>query len=314
LEPAVPSASVLLVTSQAHVQKQTRHTLRWVATTSLAFGAAWFHVLANAQTSTPAADKTPAKAVDPWTISIGLGVISTPEYEGASKRATGVLPDLNVKYTTRDFGSVSLGSKSRGLSWTMIDKEAYSFGIGIQGDAGRKDNKNGSALQPGSKRLLGMGEIKPSFEVAAFGHVVLGVPFMVQVAKGFGDGRPDAKDFSVRGPGGARVELSSEIPFEITKSFSLSVSPSVSWADSKFTQTYFGVTSEQSARSGFKEFKAKGGIRSVGWGVGASYKFDSNWSVNAFANYNQLQGDAGKSPLVQKKGQTTVTVGAAYLF
>jgi MipA family protein len=313
----VPSVSLRSITVPKIIQKSQR-PLRFVVTTSLAVGAAWFHVQANAQMTaqTPAQtpDKAPAKAADPWTISVGLGVISTPEYEGASKRATGVLPDLNIKYTTRDFGSISLGSKTRGLSWTMIDKEAYSFGIGIQGDGGRKDNKDGSALQPGSKRLKGMGEIKPSFEVAAFGHVVLGVPFILQVAKGFGDGKPDAKDFSIKGPGGTRLELSSEIPFEITKSFSLSVSPSVSWADSKFTQTYFGVTAEQSARSGFKEFRAKGGIRSVGLGVGANYKFDSNWSANAFANYSQLQGDAGKSPLVQKKGQATLILGAAYQF
>jgi MipA family protein len=321
----VPSVSVRSITFPKHPEKSHR-PLRFVVTTSLAVGAAWFHVQVNAQTTAQttaqtaaqtaaqAPDKSPTAAANPWSISVGLGVISTPEYEGASKRATGVTPDLNIKYTTRDFGSFSLGSKSRGLSWTMIDKEDYSFGIGIQGDGGRKDNKDGSAFQPGSKRLQGMGEIKPSFEVAAFGHVVLGVPLSLQVVKGFGDGKPDAKDFSIKGHGGTRVELLSEIPIEITKSFSLSIAPGVSWADSKFTQTYFGVTAAQAARSGYKEFKAKGGIRSISLGVGANYKFDSNWTANAFVNYSQLQGDAGKSPLVQKKGQASVILGATYQF
>jgi MipA family protein len=285
-------------------------TVRFALTSLAALAAAGLHVHAQAQMT----DKAAKLPDSPWTVSVGLGLISAPEYEGASKRSTSVLPDLNLKYSTRDFGSFALGSKSRGLSWTFIDKEAYSVGIGLQGDGGRKDNKDGNALQPGSKRLLGMGEIKPSFEITAFGHVVLGVPLILQVAKGFGDGKADAKDFSIKGPGGARVELSSEIPIEITKSFGLSISPGLSWADSKFTQTYFGVTAAQAARTGFKEFKAKGGIRSVNLGVGANYKFDSHWSANAFANYSQLQGDAGKSPLVQKKGQASLGLGAAYEF
>jgi MipA family protein len=289
---------------------QALHLLRFGAFSLVAISAAWCHVAAHAQ----AADKPSTKPVDPWAVSVGLGLVSTPEYEGASKRASSVLPDLNIKYGTRDFGSISLGSKARGLSWTMVDQEAYSFGIGLQGDGGRVDNKNGTAWRPGSKRLLGMGEIKPSVELTAFGHVVLGVPFILQIAKGLGDGKADSKDFSIKGPGGARIELSSEIPFEVTKSLSLSVSPSVSWADSKFTQAYFGVTPEQAARTGFAAFKTKAGIRSVGLGLGANYKLSPQWSVNAFANYSQLHGDAGKSPLVQKKGQATVQLGVAYQF
>jgi MipA family protein len=298
--------------SSTHHQACT--TWRYATTSLLALGAALAQVPAHAQTADKPAASTAAKPVDPWTVSLGLGVVSTPHYEGADKRSTSVLPDLNVKYSTRDFGSFSLGSKNRGLSWTMVDKEAYSFGIGLQGDAGRTDTKDGTALKPGSKRLLGMGEIKPSLEFAAFGHVVLGVPFILQVAKGAGDGKADAKDFSIKGPGGTRVELSSEIPFEITKAFGLSLSPSVSWADDKFTQAYFGVTPEQAARTGFKAFKAKGGVRSVGLALGANYKFDAHWSANALLSFSQLQGDAAKSPLVQKKGQATVIFGAAYEF
>jgi MipA family protein len=261
------------MTSQASgnfstARNQALRPSRFFVVSLVALGAAGFQVHAQAQ----ATDKAANKPVDPWTVSIGLGVASAPEYEGASKRASSVLPDLNIKYTTRDFGSISLGSKARGLSWTMVDQEAYSFGIGVQADGGRVDNKDGSLLRPGSKRLRGMGEVKSSVELAAFGHVVLGVPFILQVVKGLGDGKTDAKDFSVKGHGGARVELMSEIPFEVTKEFSLSVSPSVSWADSKFTQAYFGVTPEQAARTGFAVFKAKGGIRSVGLGVGANYK------------------------------------------
>ncbi len=241
-------------------------------------------------------------------------MVSTPEYEGASKRVTSLVPDLSVSYKTRDYGSFSLGVKGRGLSWTFVEQEAYSFGIGLAGGAGRTDSKDGTAFKPGSKRLLGLGEIKQSFELTAFGHVLLGVPLYLQVSKGASVGQPDAGNFSTKGPGGTHIELSSEIPYEVSNSLSLSLSPTISWADAKFTQSYFGVTAAQAARTGFAEFKTKGGIRSVGVALGATYKIDPNWSVNATASISQLQGDAARSPLTQKRGQAVAGVGVSYKF
>lgn len=52
----------------------------------------------------------------------------------------------------------------------------------------------------------------------------------------------------------------------------------------------------------------------MGVSLGANYKIDSNWSANAGASFSQLQGDAGKSPLTQKKAQTLFTAGVSYKF
>lgn len=250
----------------------------------------------------------------PWSVSLGLFVTSTSEYEGGKKRVTSALPDFNLSYRTKDFGTFGVGSKSRGASWTIIDKEEYSFGIAIGGDAGRTDKKDGTAFRPGSKRLLGLGEIKSSAEFGVFGHVVAGVPINLQIMKGAGDSKPDSKDFSIKGHGGTRAELGVEIPWKITEQITLSFSPSLSWADKKYTQTYFGVTSAQAARSNFKEYNAKGGIKSVNFGVGLNYQFDKNWSANAALSYSQLQGNAAKSPIIEKKSQPSAVLGVVYKF
>jgi MipA family protein len=293
--------------SDLRIQSATpTRPLRAVLTLLAALGAAWMGADAHAQAS--------EKSNSPWSVSLGASVVSVPEYEGASKRTTSLAPNGNITYKTRDYGSISLGGRGLGLSWTIVDQDAYSFGIGLSGDAGRTDKKDGSAFSPGSKRLLGMGEIKQSFEFTAFGHVVLGVPLYLQISKGPSAGQPDANNFSIKGHGGTHIELSSEIPYEVSKSLSLSLSPTISWADTKFTQSYFGVTAAQAARTGFAEFKAKGGIRSVGIALGANYKIDSNWSATASASYSQLQGDAGRSPLTQKKGQAVAAVGVSYKF
>ncbi len=272
----------------------------------LLVGLATINSMALAQT----ADK---KDKGPWDVSVGLGVASAPEYEGASKRATGVVPDFNASYKTNGYGTFAVGSKARGFSWTAIDKDEYSLGVSLGFDGGRVDDKDGGGLRTGSKRLRGMGEIKSSLDYGVFGHVTLGVPISLQVIKNAGNGKVNS-DRSIDGSGGTRVELSVEVPWQVSDSLGLSFSPNIVWADKKYTQTYFGVTSTQAANSGFKAYNAKGGIKSAGFAVGANYKFTPNWSANLGVSFSRLQGDAAKSPLVQTKNQTSVAAGVAYTF
>jgi MipA family protein len=255
-----------------------------------------------------------AEAKSPWNVSVGAAVVSGPEYEGAKRTVSGPAPVVNISYKTDGYGTFGLGGKGLGLSWTAIETDAYSLGVSLGANTGRKDNKDGTLLSPGSKRLKGMGEIKSSADISIFGHYTVGVPIMLQFTKNTGDGKVDAKDGSFKGHGGTEISLSTEIPFPLTSAITLSVSPSLNWADSKYMQTYFGVTAAQSAKSGFKQYKADGGIKSVALSLGANYQFDKNWAANVGVTFTQLQGNAGKSPLVERKGQTSVLAGVNYTF
>jgi MipA family protein len=273
-----------------------------------------FAMLALVAASIASAQTTDKKNESPWQVSAGLGLVSTPEYEGSSKNVTGVAPDLNIGYKTKDWGTFAIGSKARGISWTALDTEAYSLGVSLGASNGRQDTKDGTLLKPGSKRLKGMGEIKSGAEYGVFGHVTLGVPITFAVIKGSGDGKADAKSGNISGHGGSRIELGAEIPWQINSNLGLSISPNIVWGDKKYNQTYFGVTSAQSKNSGFKTYTAGAGVKSVGLTVGANYKFDTHWSANAALSFNQLRGDAANSPLVQKKAQNTLAAGVAYTF
>ncbi|MGL4575688.1 MAG: MipA/OmpV family protein [Burkholderiaceae bacterium] len=254
------------------------------------------------------------KKDSPWDVSIGAAAVSTPEYEGGKKSVTGLAPDLNVSYRTQSFGTFGVGAKSRGISWTIVENDDYSFGIAIGASSGRVDNKDGTLFKPGSKRLRGMGEIKSSTDYGVFGHVTLGLPFSVQIMRNTGDGKVNSRDFSIDGHGGTTANLSVALPIPITPAVELSISPNLVWADKKYTQTYFGVTAAQAARSGFKAFKAEGGLKSVGLDMSVGYKIDKHWSASAGLSYSQLRGDAAKSPIVQEKGQASAFVGASYGF
>lgn len=265
---------------------------------------------ASAQNAPP----TDTQNTSPWDVSVGASVVTTPEYEGASKAMVGVVPDLNIRYKTNGFGTFALGSKSKGLNWTAIETEAYSVGLGLGLNAVRTDKKKGSIFTPGSLRLKGMGEIKPAVELGVFGHVNVGIPLALTVLRGTGDGKADAKDGSIRGHGGTTVELSTSIPWQVTSDLGLFFSPQIVWADKKYQQAYFGVTSVQAGASGFKAYSPGPGIKSAALVVGAEYKISPNWSANGTVVFSQLLGNAAKSPLVQRKGQATLATGITYKF
>jgi MipA family protein len=254
------------------------------------------------------------KDSSPWEVSVGLNLVSTPEYEGAKKTASGIVPDVNISYKTNSFGTFGFGSKSGGLSWTAIDTDDYSLGLSLGSSASRVDTKDGTLFKPGSKRLAGMGEIKGGAEFGVFGHVTAGVPLTFSFVRGSGDGKADAITGNIKGHGGSRIELGAQIPYQVNSKLGLSLSPNLVWADKKYNQTYFGVTAEQASRSGFKAYTAGAGLKSVGVALGMNYKIDSNWSANATAAFSQLQGDAAKSPLVQNKSQNTFAAGVSYTF
>jgi MipA family protein len=292
---------------------------------SLHFTSTYFHHYSSAAkillvthlfwaTGTALSQSIDKNQASPWKISAGLGVVSLPEYEGASKRISSLAPDLNISYKTDGWGTFGIGSKSTGINWTIVDTEAYTFGFSLGSTQGRLDTKNGTLFRAGSKRLKGMGEIKSTTEYGVFGRVNAGIPLTFALKKDSGSGRLNATEGSFDGSGGSVLEFGAEIPWEINSNLVVSLSPNLVWADKKHHQTYFGVTTAQSAKSGFKTHTANAGVKSLGLTLSGNYKLDNNWSANAALSLTQLQGDAAKSSLVQKKAQSLLFVGASYTF
>jgi outer membrane scaffolding protein for murein synthesis (MipA/OmpV family) len=91
-----------------------------------------------------------------------------------------------------------------------------------------------------------------------------------------------------------------------------SLGPRLALGDSRFTDTYFGVTPIEAALNPFvTPFRARGGITSVGVLGSASYTWSPQWATTLYASYNRLVGDAGDSPITRHIGSPNqVTVGA----
>ncbi|THD58982.1 MipA/OmpV family protein [Phenylobacterium sp.] len=99
----------------------------------------------------------------------------------------------------------------------------------------------------------------------------------------------------------------------------LSIGPRLHLAESKFTETYFGVTPADAARSpfGISPYSADGTFTSGGALASVEYRWTRRWSILADADYERLFGKAGDSPIVARLGsrdQITAALGLRYAF
>lgn len=83
---------------------------------------------------------------------------------------------------------------------------------------------------------------------------------------------------------------------------------------SDYNRTYFGVSPEQSARSGYRQHQTKAGIYGYSATAGWEHQLDENWTTGANVGVMHLTGKAGDSPVVKKKTSATGMATVRYNF
>ena len=92
----------------------------------------------------------------------------------------------------------------------------------------------------------------------------------------------------------------------------LTLGPRLDFGDRRFTDTYFGISAEESADSGLAAFDPGGGLYEAGVVFGARYLINDDWGVEGSAGWGRLMNDAADSPIVTEGGsedQYDVRVG-----
>jgi outer membrane scaffolding protein for murein synthesis (MipA/OmpV family) len=86
------------------------------------------------------------------------------------------------------------------------------------------------------------------------------------------------------------------------------------WGSGKANGTFYRVTPQQSAVSGFSVYEPGSGLRDVALGVIASYDLSRHWSLVGTLQARWLQGDVANSPLVERREAIYANAGVAYRF
>lgn len=243
----------------------------------------------------PAAARTDADFPPPgFSGSVGLGLISTPSYEGSPRRRLLVGPEFSLSHRSPRWGTVSLSP--RGLQWQFLEVGGLALGVIAGVDAGRKssDPSRGDPT-PGDRRLAGMGEIRSSPEV---GVSLTAGPFHLRALHALGN----------RGHRGSQLAVGAEWPLEVSGTFGVRLGAELAWADARTMQAYFGVTPAQSQASGYRATRAGAGLRRIDLGVAAEQSIARDWRVQAAWTWTRLLRDAAASPLVERASSPSLGV------
>jgi outer membrane scaffolding protein for murein synthesis (MipA/OmpV family) len=84
--------------------------------------------------------------------------------------------------------------------------------------------------------------------------------------------------------------------------------------DRDYMQTYYGVTAEQSARSGYRQYRPKAGLYETELTMTWRHQFDARWGMTATVGVTKLMRDAADSPIAKKDHSATGALFATYSF
>jgi outer membrane scaffolding protein for murein synthesis (MipA/OmpV family) len=238
----------------------------------------------------------PAAPASGDSFTAGIGLAYVPEYAGADKSRVLPLPILERTYSNGVFLSTQrgIGYEARLGDFTLSAALGY--------DGGRDDHKKN--YFSGSNALKGMGDIDGSAQaVLSAGYQLGTVGLSFTTKQNIGH-----REY------GATYALGLSAPLYTGTTDQIGFGASAVYADNKYMQTYFGVTALQSARSGYREYHAKGGFENVSAGIHWNHVLDSSWSVRSAVGVTRLTGDAADSPLTRRKTTPMLMTALIYRF
>lgn len=224
-----------------------------------------------------------------WHVVLGGGAIIVPKYEGSDEFK--VMP---VPFVTATFLDVVTINPS-GASIAVYEQGPFELSARLGYEMGRKEDD--------ADRLRGLGDID------------MGGKAGVKAAVKFGPAEIFAQvDKTIGGSDGLQGEVGIEVSRPLTESLIVGASASAVFADENYMQAYFGVTPEQSARSGLARYDAGAGLKRADFSISATYMLDANWMVRGEAGVGILLGDAADSPIVVDKVQPSGMLLVGYRF
>ena len=235
---------------------------------------------------------------DSWRFSAGVGLVSQPKYPGSADTKTTVLPVFSANYGRYFIGAVPGAGVPVGVGAYLVQYSHWRVGAALGGNLNQPRKASDSA------RLAGLGDIDGT---------ALGSVFASYSDSWWKLGANVITDLGGKDHG-TRVSMDFEARYSPMDRLLLTAGPGFTWADGKYTQTFFGINAAQSASSGLPQYSAQSGVNAVNFNVAANYQLSAQWGLGARFTTSRLRGDAANSPITEKKAQNTFGVFASYRF
>lgn len=224
-----------------------------------------------------AADWQNAMTSPDWDGSIGAGAFYAPDYLGSDDYETRGLPNLNLSYDDRFYLNIR-----DGLGWNFINYGAWSLSTYI-GYVGGRDNED---------------------DLSDLDKVDSGAAIGLRVA--LEDG-PFNYSASVKTPvtgdvDGYQLTLKGSWRTPLTENLFLSAGPGLIYSSERWTESKFGISEAESARSGLSAYDVDKGYLRIRFGGAMTYRLSADWSLTGLAGVAYLTGEAKDSPIVADIG------------
>jgi outer membrane scaffolding protein for murein synthesis (MipA/OmpV family) len=263
---------------------------------------------------TPATNPMPDGSRDMYA---GLGAVSMPRYQGAGSNKESALPVLQVQWSNGLF----ISGMSAGIH--LSNRPTLEYGPLVALQPRRRESGTGSGIgevhavglpsraeepsrRAGVNRLEGMNDIGARLQAGAFVNYYLSQEWRLTSSVLYGAGND--RD-------GALLELGVQrLAIQVAPHHAVSVSAGVTIANRAYNQAFFGVSSKESALSGNAEYAAAGGFKDARVGLRWNWALSPSWMLTSGAQATRLLNSPGKSPLVERPNNLTVSTAVAYRF
>lgn len=237
-----------------------------------------------------------AADTDPKSLTLGIGATSAPRYSGSDQRQWQFVPVIQA----RD-GAVFFDSQ-KGVGYDLQSDSGLYLEHTLGYSLGRSD-KNAS-WRDGSDKLKGMGNIDAALNTAlAVGWTI--APWLTVEGKAA---------LPLSDSQGVQYQTSVIlIPLQ-DESDTIAFQSAALFGDSRYMNTFYGVSQKQSQRSDYARYSAPGGFYGVQSSLTWGHQFTPQWGTTLVAGYTWLNDHAADSPIVFRRNEATATAAITYTF
>lgn len=250
-----------------------------------------------------AADSSDGRTQKDWNVSAGAGLIVAPAFAGAREYSLLAVPDIRVSYKDIFFANIR-----DGVGYAVLNRGGWRVGPVLSYAFSRSEKNGGNIFRVaggGSTALEGMGDVPGTVSLGGFAEYSL-KPYKVKLHLHKG----------VTGHEGVVGEASVTYGGVLTYNgppLIYSFGPHIKFGDQKYTNAYWGISPEQSARTGLVQYHADAGVTAYGINAFALLPWTKSVSVTAIAGFDRLTPLVAHSPLVQVRGTENQAFGGMFV-
>ena len=229
---------------------------------------------------------------------LGAGVRTRPAYDGSSSQTTDLIP------LVRYYGHPWFARTTQGiLEGGARTRVATGLDVGVQ--LAYEEGRESSESDFLSSRNFP--DIDPDLSVGVhaeyernFGRMPVGL--LLRYRQSMDSDR------------GAQADIRMNAGVFESGSFVAVVFLQATWASERSNRFYYGISGQQSTSTGLAAYSPGGGWLSTSAGLIAGADLSSTWVLLGSVTWKHLQGDASRSPIVERSTNIYANAGVAYRF